>query len=194
MYRLRRGLAGRFEALAQALLAELVAVPVERWQGDRLRLVEATTVSQPGRTGTDWRRQVAYDLDLRGLTAVTLSDEPGGESLGRLAAGAGDLGIGDRGYAKAADLHALCQQGAERNVRIGWNARRLTKGAGAPFDLVQALRPLPAQQAAAFAVVVQGGGRTPVRPPVWLRPPVRLLAQRKTAEAAERSRRQVSQR
>ncbi len=183
-----RNAADWFEALARALLAEQLAVPVERWKGYRLRLVDATTVSQPGSTGTDWRLHVAYDLDLGGLTAVTLTDEHGGESLGRFAAGAGDLVIGDRGYAKAADLHALCQQGADLIVRIGWNALRLTTEAGESFELFKALRTLPAQEAAAYAVVVQGGGRMPFRQPL------RLVAKRKTPEAAERSRRQLQQR
>lgn len=176
-----RNAAEWFGALVQAMLAERVALPTPLWHGHRLRLVDATTLSQPGSAGTDWRLHVAYDLAGGGMTAVTLTDGHGGESLGRVAWRAGDIGIGDRGYAKAGDLRRAREAGADLIVRIGWKALPLSTAAGEPFDLFAALRRLPAEDAVGHEVIVRTGSAGL---------PVRLIAKRKTADAAERSREQ----
>src|SRR5213592_3959090 len=69
-------------------------------RGRPLRAVDATSVSEPGSTGTDWRVHYSISLaDLRcdffELTAI----EHGGETLRRVPVHRGDIMMGDRIYA-----------------------------------------------------------------------------------------------
>jgi hypothetical protein len=68
-------------------------------QGRPVRLVDATTVSEPGSTGTDWR--IHYVVNLANLQCdfFELTDVKGGETLRRIPVKAGDIMMGDRVYA-----------------------------------------------------------------------------------------------
>ena len=68
--------------------------------GRRVRAVDATAVSEPGSTGTDWR--VHYALNLADLQCdfFALTDvHQGGESFRRVPIVVGDILVGDRVYA-----------------------------------------------------------------------------------------------
>lgn len=148
----------------------------------RVRLVDATTLSAPGSGGADWRVHVAYDLVAQRTTAIALSDGRGAESLCNFEWAPGDLAIGDRGYAKARDLAAVAQGGADFIVRTGWNAFRLRARDGAPFDLFASLDRVPELGDAAFEIAV-ALNRADTQ---WL--PARLVVWRKSAADAEASR------
>ena len=136
-----RGSAPWLATIVGAILSARVAGPAEA--GFRLRLVDATTLAAPGSAGVDWRLHVAYDAGAQQTVAVELTDGRGAESLSRFAWERGDLAMGDRGYAKADDLAAVVDAGADFVVRTGWNALKLRTRAGAPFDLFAALDRLP---------------------------------------------------
>ena len=100
----------------------------------RVRLVDATTVSAPGSTGTDWRVHLGYDV-VRGLVDhVEVTDGRGGEHLGRFKPGPGELLVGDRGYAHGDRMVEAIEQGAHVLVRIGHSAVRLWTADGERFD------------------------------------------------------------
>ena len=66
----------------------------------RVRLVDATSISEPGSTGSDWRIHYAVELNSLQCDCVEVTDvEQGGESLKRFPVAPGDLLIGDRVYA-----------------------------------------------------------------------------------------------
>lgn len=82
--------------------------------GLRVRAVDATTVREPGRTGSLWR--VHYSLCLSSLSCDFFEVTPargagGGEYLARFPVGEGDHILADRGYSTAAG-----QQGQARNA------------------------------------------------------------------------------
>src|SRR5450631_3940855 len=64
----------------------------------RVRAVDATSISEPGSTGTDWR--IHYSINLTNLQCdfFTLTDVGGGETWRRFPVAPGDIMLGDRGY------------------------------------------------------------------------------------------------
>lgn len=169
------------EILGAILTARLGSAgpPGER----RWRLVDATTLSAPGSRKTDWRVHLGCRLGPQPrIDQVELSDGRGSESLDRFEGRPGDILIGDRGYAKARDLAALIARGADVIVRIGWNALRLRGPDGAPFDLMAAIKRVPACGMADFAVTIalDRAGKELL--------PLRLIAFRLDAAASKRAR------
>ena len=147
--------------------------------GQRLRLVDATTISKPGSKGTDWRIHLGLDLGTSRIDQIEVTGVGGGETLKRFSFRKGDVVIGDRGYAHRAGLASVVQQNADFIVRFPWATVPLQNPTGEPFDLFTFLRGL--EEGVAGQVVAQ------------LRPdakkgipavPVRLVAVRKSETAA----------
>lgn len=180
-----RGSAPWLGMISAAILSARVRGPAYAGSGPRLRLIDATALSAPGSRGVDWRVHLAYDLDAQRISEIELSDGSGAESLGRFDWQPGEVALGDRGYAKAGDLAAVRQAGADFIVRIGWNALRLRARDGARFDLFGALDRLPQTGVAeaAVSVALDRAGKTLL--------PARLIVARKPEDEAARSRREA---
>ena len=152
--------------------------------GVRFRLVDATTASGPGSKGTDWRMHVGFDLGSQSIDAVDVTGPEGGESLSRLQLKEGEAVVGDRGYASRRGLWAVVQAGARFLIRLNWQNLPLQTLLGMPFDLFEALRQV-GETAMEFAVQTSPDkGWIPAIP-------ARLVAMRKSPEAAEKSRNKV---
>src|SRR6266545_3424254 len=93
-----RGTRGWLGALVAGLVADGRTAALGR--PVRLRLVEATTVSRPGSTGTDWRVHLSLSLAPLAIDGLELTDGHGAEALGRHPAGPGDIQVADRGHAR----------------------------------------------------------------------------------------------
>jgi hypothetical protein len=173
--------AGWMAHLVTAVLAERMPARVRSGQGYRLRLIDATTISAPGSSGTDWRLHVAYDVGQMRISEVELTDGRGSESLERFALKPGELAIGDRGYAKALDLAAVEEKGADYIVRTGWNATRLRTATGDDFNLLVAMRGMVEHEVREFqlAIALDRAEKQLL--------PVRLVALRKSDEDAAES-------
>jgi hypothetical protein len=65
-------------------------------QGRVVRAVDATTVSEPGSTGTDWRVHYALNLAILQCDYFELTGVEGGETLRRVPVRRGDIIVGDR--------------------------------------------------------------------------------------------------
>ena len=183
-----RGAGGFLEALLKEMLNRKIVEPVRTNFPLKVRLIDATTVSEPGSTGTDWRLHTVYDPVRGCIDSVELTDVHGGEHFGRAGVQAGELIVGDRGYAHAERIRAVRKAEAHVLVRIGHSAIRLFDEAGTQVD------PL------AFALRARSGPGRPVRVesrPVWIHGshgdpiPARLIIVRKSREAAERERRKA---
>ena len=90
----------------------------EAWQ---LRAVDSTLISEPGRTGTQWR--IHFSLRLPSLECDCFEITPAsgagsGEHLQRFAAAPGDLLLADRGFCRGADVAAVASAGAALIVRL----------------------------------------------------------------------------
>jgi hypothetical protein len=96
---------GFFAALTSRLLAAGRA-PARPglWRGRCLHLCDASTLSQRGSTGTDWRIHATYDLGSGGFSHLELTDGKGAEALSRAVCDDGGVMIADRGYAKAGEM------------------------------------------------------------------------------------------
>lgn len=170
--------------IAGALLAARAAVP-SRWPGTQLRLVDATTLSVPGASGTSWRLHLSYDLGRGRMCQASLTDAHGGERLGRFAPPPpGTVVLADAGYPHPRELRGHLAAGGDLIVRMSWAAARLLTTAGERFDLFCALRQLDGP-VGAWEVVVDD--HQPAAPPLRLR----LVAGRKPPAACEQARRRV---
>ncbi len=147
-------------------------------QGRIIRLVDGTTISEPGSDRADWRLHYSYDPRSGRTVDCELTTAQVGEHLRRVKVAAGDIWLGDRNYAKGEGLHHVVQGGADFVVRISWNSLSLRTAKGQPFDLAKRLERLgKAKHAEWRAIAHTPDGKTV---------PVRLLVRRKPPEAIER--------
>lgn len=109
-----------------------------------LRIVDGTSISQPGSKGTDWRLHATYNPAMARFTHLELSDVHGGEGFARVPIRSGDIVLGDRAYARAPALHKVVSADADFIVRMAWSNVRLTSPGGGLIDwntIYQALEP-----------------------------------------------------
>ena len=181
--RLRRS--GAFlQQLAVHLLEQVqhCAAPV-RWPGGyRFRLIEATTVTEPGPQGRTWR--VHYSLRWPALDCdhFELTDLHAGESFKRWQAAPNEVLLADRAYARREALGALLAQGVQVVVRSNGHSFPLLTAQGRRFKLKAHLRKLKVGQVQDWPLYFRAGGQT------W---PIRLCAIRKSPVAAQRAQRKA---
>ena len=183
-YRLDKAV-GFLDAIMARQLADKAPGAAVRWAGRTLRLSDGSCFREPGAKTTSWRLHGVYDLGRGGFTHLELTDKHGAEMIERGAPVAGEIRIGDRGFARAPSLHRFRQQSANQAdfiVRVGWNAFRLIGPDGADFDLIAHLGTLPVDTMPHEATVRARLG--PLDPAL----PLRLIIQRKTPEATEAAR------
>lgn len=169
--------------IARRLLEEIRPQVSGTWAGWRLRVIDASTICQPGADRTTWRLHVSYDLS-GGVDDFELTDDRGAERLTRFTWQPGDIGIGDRGYARPGDFAPVVDSGAHLVVRTGWNSLRLLTLDGKPFDLFAALAKLKGD-AASHRILVDT--HDPARPFL----PLRLIIGRLPPDKVEAARKKV---
>jgi hypothetical protein len=163
--------------VGQLLARRLTGAPVVK-VGRIIRLVDSTTISEPGSDRADWRLHYSYDPRTGRSVDCELTTAREGEHLRRVKAMAGDIWLGDRGYAKGEGLLHLMQGGADFVVRVSWNSLSLQTAQGQPFDLAKRLKRLGRTERAEWkALAVTPNGETV---------PLRLVVRRKPAEAITR--------
>jgi hypothetical protein len=80
--------------------------------------VDATVINGPGKKAVQWRAHVQIDPSTGGFRAVELTDDSGGEKLGRHHFRAGEVVLGDRAYATARGVHSVRKADAHVIVRF----------------------------------------------------------------------------
>ena len=123
--------------------------------GHRLRLVDATTIQEPGATGTSWR--VHYSLKLPTLVCdfFELTDPGEGESYKRLPVESGDIVLGDRGYCHREGVGYVKDCGGDVVVRLNSTSFPLLTHQDHHFDLLPMLRTLKGRQSKEWSVRFQ---------------------------------------
>lgn len=160
-----------------------------RWSGRkrwpwkfRLRVIDATDVQEPGSTGTSWR--IHYSVRLPEMTCdyYELTDDHGGEKLGRFQFAADELVLADRGYSHRPGVAQVIDAGAQ--IVFRWHPRvfPLAEESLKPFRPLPKLKALRLNDVAEWKVCFTHEGRSY---------PLRLCALRKGRLAAERARRKV---
>lgn len=153
-------------------------------KGFPVRLLDATVVKEPGKTGGQWRIHFSLrlpNLECDHLQITSVRGKGSGEKFGRFSFHAGEVVMGDAGYCNPAGIAAVLDQHAEVCVRVNPWALPMQDPGGKPFDLVSALSALKrAGEIADWPVQVPQGDR---------RLSGRLCAIRKSEEAIARAQR-----
>jgi hypothetical protein len=178
----------RSEAFLQQLAVGMLAQVQQRAQqanwpgGYRFRLIDATTVKEPGPTGGCWR--IHYSLRLPDLYCdhFELTSLEAGESFKRWQASAGEVLLADRAYSHREAVAALIEQGVKVVVRLNGRSFPLLTSNHRPFALLTRLRALKTGQLKTWKLRFRVGEKC------W---PIRLCALRKSQRAAERAKRKV---
>jgi Transposase DDE domain len=149
-------------------------------QGRPVRVVDATTVSEPGSTGTNWR--VHYVVNLANLQCdfFELTGVEGGETLRRIPVHRGDIMMGDRIYATPVGVAHVKTAQADLVVRLNRQSLPIFNARENQLNVLRLFRAMKVGQIEQWAVQVKhpGGG--------WV--PGRLIAVKRSAEAARLAR------
>jgi hypothetical protein len=163
----------------ELLLRRRVEVEPPGWVRDyRVRSVDASVVSEPGSTGTDWR--LHYSLELFGLSCdqFLVTRPEVGESFHNFTVRAGDLLMGDRAYGTLKGFWYVKRRGGEFLVRLKSKAFPLSRpGSEREFPLLAALDRLKAGEVGQWEME----GRAQKHPPLRFR----LCAVKKSEEVAQ---------
>jgi transposase len=154
-------------------------------EGRRLRAVDATTVEEPGATGTDWRVHYCISLpDLR-CDFYELTDVRGAETYQRVPVVPGDIILGDRGYCHREGVAHVLRHRGDVIVRLNsTNFPLLAADRNEPFALLPNLRRLQGCRPGEWSVRFKTADRR------WN---ARLCAVRKTEAAAEKAKKKIQQ-
>jgi hypothetical protein len=127
----------------------------------RLRLMDATCISKPGSTGTDFRLHVAIDLPNRTFTQVQLTGVKGSEGMDRFPLAPGDLAVADRAYGLAKAIEYVRDRKAHILARVNVSSLPMFRRDGSPIDPLQEARQLKPEENRELDVCVRlPSGRT----------------------------------
>lgn len=153
----------------------------------RLRAVDATAVSEPGSTGSDWRVHYAVNLANLECDFFELTDiRHGGETFRRVAVQRGDVMLGDRVYAAPPGVAHVVRAGGDVIVRLNRQSLPLYDRQRKRLNLLPRLRRLQGKSRREYAA--------------WVRDPHggwivgRLIALRRTAASTRQAQRRLRRR
>jgi hypothetical protein len=147
--------------------------------GLQLRLIDATTVKEPGKTGSLWR--IHYSLRVPSLVCdffkITATEGEGtGETLTQFPIDAGDYIIADRGYCHPRGIHYAVSRHAHVCIRLNPYSVVMLDPEEKLFDLLGSMRNITtAGMVGYWPVKIQVPGQIPLS--------ARLCAIRKSEEA-----------
>lgn len=150
-----------------------------------VRLVDATTVREPGKTGSQWR--IHYSLRLPGLECDHFELTPArgkntGERLGRFAFQPGELVLADAGYSHPPGVAAVVASRAELCVRLNPLSLPLQSAQRGELGLRAKLRTLKVGEVGDWPVLAVCGAQAVTG---------RVCAVRKSEQAIARAQRRI---
>jgi hypothetical protein len=151
--------------------------------GRRLRLVDGSSVSEPGATGSSWRIHYAFGLPSLRCEEVHVTEPEIGESLKRFEVQTGDVLMADRGYAHREGIAHVVHAGADVVVRLNLTNVPLEQADGRALIILKRLRTLRGTACGDWSAWMRTTARADAA-----RIAVRLCAIRKSAQATERAR------
>jgi Transposase DDE domain len=188
LFKRLRNAEGWFNELCRTLLPlSGIAVPSDT-KAFRLRLVDSTTVKEPGKTGSWWRIQYSFQLPEFSCDYFGLHPGEGvgtGDSFTQFPITRGDHVIGDRGYSYISGVEHIAAHGGSVLVRLNPLSLPLFTPAGQRFPLLRRVATLlTAGQVGEWPVVVHGDKRLI---------PGRFCAVRKSDEAIKLAEKRLKQ-
>ena len=151
----------------------------------RVLAVDATAITEPGSTGTDWRIHYAIDLATLQCHFFLLTDVKGGETWRRFPVMKGDIMLGDRDYANPNAVAHVVEAGGEVVVRLNRKAMPLFDNNGKCLNPVHLARKLKPNQNLEWETWVHANGGEKIRG--------RLIIVRRSKQAAEYARKKLKQ-
>jgi hypothetical protein len=146
-------------------------------EGRRVRAVDATTVEEPGATGTNWRVHYSISLPEMRCDFYQLTDAKGGETYTQLPVERGDIILGDRGYCHRKGVAHVLRDHGDVIVRFSSTSfPLLVPDSEKSLAVLPLLRSLDGCQPGEWPASFEADGEH------W---PTRLCAIRKSAVAAE---------
>lgn len=173
-----------FAELCARMMADRQAAVVKP-AGRRLRAIDATTVEEPGASGTSYRVHYSLTLPEMECDFFELTDAKGGEKLGRFTFAPEDIVLADRGYSHREGVAHLLESGADVVVRHNQGAFPLCDADGKPYrGLLRWLRALKGHTSEHRTAYFEFDN---------VRWPVRICAIRKSKTKADAAKRKLTQ-
>jgi hypothetical protein len=147
-----------------------------------VRIIDATTIQEPGSTGSTWRVHYSIELPSLRCNEVHVTSPKLGESFQNFSVNPGDLFVADRGYAHRAGIEHVKKGGGDVVVRLNLNNIPLFNEDGSRFSLLEHLRTLSGTQLGDWDVFVRGDEALI---------PGRICAIKKSRQAAEKAQRKA---
>jgi hypothetical protein len=130
------------------------------WPGDQDRrclAVDATTICESGKTGSQWRVHWCVNLASLQCEFFELTDQSGGEKLARFPIQKDDLILGDRGYSNPVGIDSVRTRGGHVLVRLNPISLPLYHGKeGAKINVLSRVRGLRVGEVGAWPAWVKG--------------------------------------
>jgi hypothetical protein len=183
-----RGCGAWFEWMVRELAAQM-SMPLAAHAalpGRRVRLIDGSSVCEPGATGSTWRLHYALNLHTLGCDEVHVTEASVGEKLELFDIRRGDVIMADRGFARAAGVRWAIQQGADVVLRTSLSNVPLQTRRGRPLPALRLLRKLAVGQAGEWPAALRENRAQP-------RLEVRVCAYRKTAAQTLAAQRAIEQ-
>ena len=152
-----RGCGAWFEWMVREMASEM-AMPLATQAllpGRRVRLLDGSSVCEPGATGSTWRLHYALNLQTLSCDEVHVTDAGVGEKLELFDIRRGDVIMADRGFARTAGLRWAIRQGADVLLRTSLSHVPLHSRRGRPLPALRLLRKLSVGQAADWPVTLR---------------------------------------
>lgn len=153
-------------------------------KGLQIRIIDGSTIQEPGATGSTWRIHYSIGLPSLHCDEVYVTTPETGESFRQFSVHPGDLFLGDRNFGRRADVRHVVQGGGQVLVRINLTNLPLIDKDRSPFRLLEHLRTLKKTQLGDWDV------RVPYEDVLLAG---RVCALKKSKEAAEKARRKALQ-
>ncbi len=144
----------------------------------QIRIIDGSVVRTPGLNAVDYRLHAAFDLAQMCLVDVELTDTKKGESLSRHAVCPNEVVLADRGYGKRPQIADTLSRGAHVIVRIHFQTMPLETHQGKAIDTLALLQTLEEHEIGDWPVYMRYNDQ---------QYPMRLVAVKKSREAAEKS-------
>ena len=191
-----RGCGAWFEWMAREMAAGM-ALPSAAdalLPGRRVRLVDGSSVCEPGATGSTWRLHYALNLHTLSCDEVHVSDAAVGESLTHFDIHAGDVIMADRGFAKRPGLRHVVQRKGDVVLRANLTNLPLHDRRGRPLNTLALLRTLAIGQAADWPARVQDDiGAIAVRVCAYKKTAAQTLAAQEAIQQEARKKQRIVQ-
>jgi len=148
----------------------------------RVRVVDATTISEPGNTGTDWRLHYVLRLPSLECDFFELTDQFGGETYKRFPVDPGDVLLGDRGYCHREGVAHVVDQEGDVVVRLNGTNFPLQDEEANAVDFLERFRTLDGHIPGEWSLYFEAFNNTY---------DARLCAVRKSTEAARKTKQRL---